>query len=249
MKSINLSIRIKLERGISLQSTIYDWLKDGFTSIPNKIFNQFYSLDLTGDELLLLLYILSQINQGKLAEDINRTSNQLGWSSYKVTDLLNQLMNKGYLEIELVPNNEGKQSDHYTLRPFFEKLDQLNYYTEKKEKETEEENEKNILVSFEEEFGRPLTQIELETLNNWLYKDNYDEELVYLALKQAVLNQAYSLRYIDKILLNWTKKNIRTADEARREIERFDDKYHSNSNQQTFAEFDIPIDYWEKRKG
>lgn len=230
-----------------MQSTIYDWLKDGFTPIPNKIFNHFHSLDLTGDELLLLLYLLSQINQDKLAEDINRTSNQLGWSSYKVSDLLNQLMNKGYLEIELVPNSDGKQSDHYTIRPFFEKLDQINY---KKEIKTEvHKEEKNILVSFEEEFGRPLTQIELETLNNWLYKDNYSEELIYLALKQAVLNQAYSLRYIDKILLNWTKKNIQTVDEARREIERFDEKYQSSSKNQNFTEFDIPIDYWEKRRG
>lgn len=32
-----------------------------------------------------------------------------------------------------------------------------------------------------------------------------------MALREAVLSQAYSLKYIDRILLSWEKKNIKTA--------------------------------------
>lgn len=229
-----------------MHSTIYDWLKNGFTPIPNKLFNQFYALEIDGDEMVLLLYLLSQISQGQSAEDISRTSKQLGWSSYKVKELLNQLMNKNYLEIELVPNSDGKQSDHYTLRPLFEALDEINYKAVDTIEPAAAKNAGSIVNNFEQEFGRPLTQIELETINNWLYKDNYDEELVYIALRQAVLNQALSLRYIDKILLNWDKKNVRTADEAYREIERFDEKQQTKQNINQYADVEIPINYWDK---
>ena len=38
-------------------------------------------------------------------------------------------------------------------------------------------------------------------------------ELIRLALR-AVLNQAYSLKYIDRILLAWERKNITTKEQV-----------------------------------
>ena len=39
-------------------------------------------------------------------------------------------------------------------------------------------------------------------------------ELIRLALREAVLNQAYSLKYIDRILLAWERKNITTKEQV-----------------------------------
>ena len=38
-------------------------------------------------------------------------------------------------------------------------------------------------------------------IGQWLNTDHYSPELIRLALREAVLNQAYSLKYIDRILL------------------------------------------------
>lgn len=244
--------KFKLKGGISMRSTVYDWMKDGFTSVPNILFDQFHQLELTGDEMILLLYILAQINQGKSVEDMNQTSIDLGWASGKVMECLSTLMNKDYLQIELVPNKEGKQSDHYTLRPLFDKLDEISYQqTSQPTKPIAPPSEGfNIVTSFEQEFGRQLTQIELETLNDWINISRYDEKLVQLALKQAVLNQALSLKYIDRILLNWEKKNIRTVAEADRDIERFENRHakkdaQSNTDTSQYEHLQIPINYWD----
>lgn len=239
-----------------MRSTAYDWIKDGFTSVPNILLDQFHQLELSGDEMVLLLYIFSQINRGKSSEDMTRTSSDLGWSSHKVSDNLSQLMNKDYLQIELVPNKEGKQADHYTLRPLFDKLDEINFQQSAQSTQSIPNTKKlpsneglNIVTSFEQEFGRQLTQIELETLNDWVNISKYDEKLVQLALKQAVLNQALSLKYIDRILLNWEKKNIRTADEAQRDIERFENRNNQNNSQMVddsqYEHIEIPLNYWD----
>ncbi|WP_406603098.1 DnaD domain-containing protein [Latilactobacillus sakei] len=43
--------------------------------------------------------------------------------------------------------------------------------------------------------------------------DHYSAELIQLAVREAVLNQVYSLKYVDKILLNWQKQNIQTKED------------------------------------
>ena len=39
-------------------------------------------------------------------------------------------------------------------------------------------------------------------------------------MREAVLNQAYSLNYIDRILLSWERKNIRTSEQVMDEQKR-----------------------------
>ena len=58
--------------------------------------------------------------------------------------------------------------------------------------------------------------MELQTIDSWLNTENYAPELIVLALREAVLNQVYSLKYIDKILLSWEKQNIKTSADVQR---------------------------------
>lgn len=59
---------------------------------------------------------------------------------------------------------------------------------------------------FEQEFGRPLSSIEFQRIGQWLEEDHYQPEILKLALREAVLNQAYSFNYVDRILLSWERK-------------------------------------------
>ena len=66
----------------------------------------------------------------------------------------------------------------------------------------------NIYDTFEKEFGRTLSPFEYDTINYWL--ENFTEEIITLALKEAILNNITNLKYIDRILLEWKKKGIKT---------------------------------------
>ena len=77
------------------------------------------------------------------------------------------------------------------------------------EKEEEVVEEKmNLVDVFEEEFGRPLTPMELESIKEWV-QGGYSEEMIYKALKEAVKSNVSSLRYIEGILINWAQNGIK----------------------------------------
>ncbi|MBG9982341.1 DnaD domain protein [Aerococcaceae bacterium DSM 111020] len=241
------------EGGVQL-STMYDWFKDGSTNVPNIIFNRFGQLDISSNEMMLILYIMSQLNQGKTVNNFKKIANQLGWSVNEVMELINQLIEKDYLSIELETNESGKQDDHYTLRPFFNQLDQK-FYQAPTQEETVENQEVlqhytgNLVSLFEREFGRVLTPMELQTINQWLMSDNYSPEIIQLALKQAMMHQALNFSYIDKILLNWQKQNITTAYEAQKNIDAFNQrqtKSESTSDSTAYDHFEIPIYKWSE---
>lgn len=79
------------------------------------------------------------------------------------------------------------------------------------QEESLKETAANIYTIFEKEFGRPLTPIEFEKINNWL--TGHQEFIIREGLKRAVLAGKLTFRYIDTILLEWKKNNIRTIQE------------------------------------
>lgn len=72
--------------------------------------------------------------------------------------------------------------------------------------------QKDIIHTFEHEFGRLLTPMELEIIADWK-KDGFNEETILEALKQAVFNGATSFRYVSKILQRWKDDSQATSTE------------------------------------
>lgn len=82
----------------------------------------------------------------------------------------------------------------------------------------DEQKAKELYQLFEKEFGRPLSPIENETIGAWIAEDEYELDIIQLALREAVLNQAYSLKYIDRILLSWERKGLKSKQQAEKAI-------------------------------
>ena len=72
-----------------------------------------------------------------------------------------------------------------------------------------------IYSVFEKEFGRVLSPTEVEIVNKWT-ESNISEEIIKEALKEAVLNGVHNMRYIDSILLSWTKKGYKKVEDIKR---------------------------------
>ncbi|MCI8346586.1 MAG: DnaD domain protein [Bacilli bacterium] len=75
---------------------------------------------------------------------------------------------------------------------------------------------KGVVDFVEENFGRTLAPIEYEEIQNW-----EDNELTRYAIKQAVLNSKYSIKYISKILYEYQKSNIKTVQQAQQREEEY----------------------------
>ncbi|WP_124057424.1 DnaD domain-containing protein [Vaginisenegalia massiliensis] len=245
-------------------SSIYDWMKKGYTMVPNVLLHHMGDLGLNSDEFVLILYLFSQLNQSLVNQDIALMGQSLNWPAEKVYEQLNHLLAKGYLSIELVPGKDGKKTDHYSLRPLFEIMDRQYYAndTQKQESPTQsvvsqliEQESKvgsgELVQRFQKEFGRTLSPMEIEMIQNWVNKDRYSFDLILLALKEAVIYQALNFKYIDTILLNWEKRNIRTLAQAQQEIDRRNQKTATNKEQsinrkQVTPSINIPIYDWNQ---
>ena len=59
---------------------------------------------------------------------------------------------------------------------------------------------------FEDEYKRPLTQIEIKRLFDW--QQEHDEQLVVYALREASINKKWSFNYIGQILYEWQRNGM-----------------------------------------
>ena len=97
-----------------------------------------------------------------------------------------------------------------------------------------------IFELVEREFGRTISPLEAEKIREW----DYPYEIVKLAIKEAVLRTSFSIRYIDKIIYKWKKANVRTIEEAKAYIERFNEGRNVD-NQSRKRDETIDTDYYE----
>ena len=76
--------------------------------------------------------------------------------------------------------------------------------------------DQSLFDVFEREFARPLSQLELQRMSEWMGK--YDQRLILYALREALLYDKRSFDYIERILAEWKKRNftVREYEEGKR---------------------------------
>ena len=119
----------------------------------------------------------------------------------------NNLLSKEIISLKSEKNASGKRIDKISLNGFYERV------LETRKKEKNKKLKEDIFSTFEKEFRRPLSGSEFEVIKTWIEK-MYDEDLILTALKEAVYNGATSIRYIDTILYEWSKKGIKTEEDV-----------------------------------
>ena len=207
------------------------WIQAGQTEIPTLLLKYYQKLGLTNDDFVLIIQLKSSLDQGDYFPDLNEIAERMNMSKNDAFKAVHRLMQKKLLSIETEKDENGITEDIYSLNLLWEKLIILMKQNENAIEEKQEKKEnKNLYSIFEAEFGRPLSPMEIESLILWTEEDNFSPELIELALREAVLSQVYSFKYIDRILLSWEKKNIRTKEQVEKESQRFRE-YSKSKNQ------------------
>lgn len=185
---------------------ILELMKNGHIMVPRALLTNYKKLKLTDKELIILIYLLgtAEFDPEKISEDLN----------IKLPDVLKLIDNLTSKDILKISVKSGKICEEYIdLDEMYNKL-AMTMINEKKEVP-----KTTIYDKFEKEFGRTLSPMEYEIIGAWL-DGNYTEELIELALKEAVYNGVSNLRYIDKILSEWYKKGIKTESDIKKEREK-----------------------------
>lgn len=159
--------------------------------------------NLTIDELSILLYFYNSFDN---TFDISKISNILNIKEEDILLTINSLVNKKLIDIKTEENEFNKKIEVINLDKLSQKIK-----TNKTKSQTVKK-ESNIYSKFESEFGRTLSPMDYEVIKAWLDKP-FNEELILHALKEASYNGVKSLRYIDRILFEWSKSGIKNIED------------------------------------
>ena len=185
-------------------------IKDNPFYIPQILFKNYRNLNITDSEMILIIYLLNSdvsFNPKQIAKDINMKLEE-------VMELINSLIEKDIIKIDII--NKKVREEIINLENLYTKLAFTVVNDSKKEKKS------NIFDIFEQEFGRTLSPLDYEIISDW--QKEFSDELILLALKEAVFNGVNNLRYIDKIIRDWNKKGIKTEQDIINDRKNFQNK-------------------------
>ncbi len=177
-----------------MTSKVIELIKNGNILIPKLLLTNYKKLQISDNELILLIYLINNndFDPARISKDLD----------IKIPDILKMVDSMSKKDIlKLTTTNNKVYEERIILDELYNKLALL-IINEKEVKET------TIYDKFEKEFGRTLSPMEYEIIGAWL-DNNYTEEMIVEALKEAIYNGVTNLRYIDKILSEWQRKGIK----------------------------------------
>lgn len=182
-------------------------------SIPIQLLTDYRSIGLNEQDVVLILQIHRFLQENNEFPTPSEIASTLTISESECVNNLRKLIQRNVLEIKELRNEQNQLSEAYSLDPLWEKL-----FTENT---NIEQTEGTIFILFEQEFGRPLSPFEIETINVWLDEDHLAPSLIKAALRESVLLGKLNFKYIDRILREWKRKGIHTVEQAREESKSF----------------------------
>lgn len=164
--------------------------------------------DLNLNEFLVLMYLDNSYSDNF---DLELMSSTLGLEPSTIMSAFNALMVKKLVTLDTSKDLDGRRIETVNLGRIYEDIE------ENTMKEIKEEEKENIFQIFEREFGKTISSYQVEIINGWLMA-GFSEEIVIAALKEAVFNGAPNIRYIDAILREWQKNNIKTEEDVKQHL-------------------------------
>ena len=137
------------------------------------------------------------------------------------------LLNKGIITVTSTKNDSGKIYDKISLENLYNNIKSGD------EKDTKDD----FLVTFQKNYGHNLTSMDYELIKAWI-DSGFSEELVLGALQEAVYNQVYSLKYIDKILFTWKEKGYKSMKDVNNHLMDKDGSEDEKKFETSVLEFD-----------
>ncbi|MBN9653043.1 DnaD domain protein [Halobacillus litoralis] len=192
-------------------------IMDNQMVVPTKLLENFHQLKLNETELVVLLQIHRFRTEGNGFPTPEQLATHLSISAQECSRVLRSLIQKRMMTIEQNQNEDRVLNEHYSLEPLWEKL----FAVSQKPQINDRSYDENIFPLFEQEFGRPLSPFEIETINIWLDEEEQSPALIKAALREAVLMSKLNFKYIDRILREWKRKGVKTVEQAREQGKQF----------------------------
>lgn len=207
--------------------------------IRNELLDHYNELGINETELVILIKLLYAAETSNKQPAIESLQQGTSLEARQITAVIQNLIQRDLLSLEVQKNEEGKFTEYMNLDQFYDKLSHiLEQETIAIQNDTDELAFNTLFQQIEQAFGRPLSPYEMETLNQWIDVDQHDLKVIQAALDEAMSQDKLNFKYLDRILLNWKKHNVKTIEDSK-QISR---QYNQPKMKQTVKE--IPKFDW-----
>lgn len=175
-------------------------------------------VNMTDEELVFWLKLLYVSQYGQQPLDFNLWAEKTSIVLTKFLDLFNNLQTKGFIAVNEKQSNQAVDI-FIDFAPLFQIL--LPLVTVPKQQKSDKEQMAQLFTAIEKELGRPLSSRDIEMINSWLDTDQLSPDLVMHALKEAVIAKKVSIKYIDRILLEWRRAGITSYEQIENHAKKY----------------------------
>jgi len=220
---------------------------EGSTAIPNILLKIYKKIGISDFQMMLLIQMIRlYIEEKELYPSPEMLADYMEADPSRIKKELAGLMEKEIITVsEYFDSNRKVIFEGYDFEPLFLKISDIWAGIRAKEIEESErllrimangrdfdnkkfdDNVAGLIQVFENEFGRALSPLEIEQIEQWAAEG--DARLVVEALKQAVLRGKHNFKYINSILMGWKKNNLKTLEA----IAEYDREFQSRRSNRT----------------
>lgn len=196
---------------------MYDLWEKKLLDFNTLLLTIYKELELNEQEFVFICLLANLIQMNPGGWTFADISKQMTLDDGSCSLLFIGLVERKYILVSSKTDEFGKRFEEYSLSPLFTRIEK---HLKQKKNQSKSTQREEIFTLLEQEFGI-LSPLDIETIHMWMTEDNFDPELIKLAIYEVNANQIKSIRYIDKILIEWKKKNITTVEEAKRQLIQF----------------------------
>lgn len=211
-----------------------DLLLEGATSIPNILLKVYSRIGVSDYQMMLLIQLIRlHVEEKELMPSPETLAECMESDPARIRREISDMLEKDIIAISrFYDGSRNLILEGYDFEPLFLRVSDIWAVLRAREIEESEKLIKSsaglsddldnrfdahavdLITLFENEFGRLLSPIEVEQIDLWASET--DPLLVVEALKRAVLGGKHNFKYINTILIEWKKNNIRTLEEIAR---------------------------------
>lgn len=182
-----------------MNEVVFKTLKEKDFIVKNFLIKVALELKLSLNETVLLIYFM---NQEHPTLNIANITSTVYLSEEEIMEAFSKLIGINLISVNVIKKDDGSREEVISLDNI------IRYVTTDITKKHSTHEKQNLFEIFETEFGRPLSTMEFEIINEWL-DSGYSKELIIEALKDCIYNGYRSLKSISSKLQYWKEKGYK----------------------------------------
>ncbi|BAF59190.1 MAG: DnaD domain protein [Pelotomaculum sp.] len=221
---------VKCDQKVNITATFgSDLMLEGSTAIPNILLKVYNKIGITDFQMMLLIHMFRFcIEEGEVYPTPEMMAEYMHSDPIRIKRELAELLEKEIVGIsQYIEESGNRVVNGYDFEPLFLKISDVWAGIRAREIEETEKRLKaaggyglaggsfkyggtELISIFEKEFGRAISPLEAEQIGQWA--EEMGPAIIVEALKRAVIKGKYNFKYINGILLEWKKNNLRTIE-------------------------------------